>query len=31
MAKCSKCGRKVMIWGDLKDHLCIGCDEVRGR
>ena len=26
---CSKCGKKVIIWGDLKDEICMSCDEAR--
>lgn len=25
--QCSKCGKKVMIWGDLSKRLCMGCDS----
>ena len=24
---CSKCGKKVIIWGDLSKELCMTCDE----
>lgn len=27
--RCSKCGKEVIIWGDLQDNLCIKCDEER--
>lgn len=25
--RCSKCGKEVIVWGDLKDELCMKCDE----
>lgn len=28
---CSKCGRSVIIWGDLAKQLCIVCDEVNNK
>ena len=24
---CSKCGKSVIVWGDIKKKLCISCDE----
>ena len=26
---CTKCKKEVIVWGDLKDGLCIECDEER--
>ena len=26
---CVKCNKKIIVWGDLKNKLCISCDEKR--
>ena len=30
-ALCSRCNKRVMVWGDLAEQLCISCDELQSK